>query len=165
MTYLREWITWVLPQQGVLEDIESTDISVTQPWQGVDTYTMPYINVNCAQFDETRETYNSGNYVCTINPVIDVDNEYSQFVWRCGSEVLCNGVAPAAETAWFLTRNKGKIAGFDTADYYEFELDWPYAFGEIVMFLDRMYSCIDNRGNCGFYNPGEEFDTFTFAGY
>jgi hypothetical protein len=126
---------------------------------------MPWTTVDCKEFDAERTTYDSGNYVCTVNPVVEVGNDYYQFVWRCGSEQLCNGVAPAEGTAWFLTRNKGKITDFESADYYEYELDLPYAYNEIVMFLDRMYSCIDNRGNCGFYEPGTTFDTFTFDNY
>lgn len=122
-------------------------------------YVMPWKAMECALFDAARTTYDSGNFVCTFNSVVDPDNlGYDQFVWRCASEKLCNGVSPAKDTAWFLTRNKGQITGWESADYYEFELDWPYSFGEIVMYRDTMYSCIDNRGNCGFYNPGAEFD-------
>jgi len=147
-----------------MENVEATVIATVN---GVDQYyVMPWKEIDCAVFDATRTTYDSGNFVCTTNSVVDVaNNGYDQFVWRCGSETLCNGVQPAEDTAWFLTRNKGQITGWESADYYEFELDWPYAYGEIVMFLDQMYSCIDNRGNCGFYNPGETFTTFTFEGY
>lgn len=148
LTYLREWVKWIRPQGGVMQDIEAaTD------------YVMPWKAMECATFDAARTTYDSGNFVCTINSVVDPANfGYDQFVWRCASEKLCNGVSPAKDTAWFLTRNKGQITGWESADYYEFELDWPYSFGEIVMYRDTMYSCIDNRGNCGFYNPGAEFD-------
>lgn len=130
-------------------------------------YTMPVEEIDCAAYDPDRTDYDSGNFVCTVNPAgaDAANNGYDQFVWRCASENLCNGVTPAEDTAWFLTRNRGQIVGWAAADYYEYEQNWPYAHGEVAMHLDVMYSCIDNRGGCGFYTPGVEFANDTFDGY